>query len=351
MRLPSPAARTVSTSETPESMMRDGYSRDESGRREQAGPMSDVTTPCALPDGVPLTVRPLDVSDAEAVVDLARADEAASLPEPMTELVDVQRSWRTPGADLASRSLGVLDGDRLVGYVVIGRHGRLDAVVSAAWRGRGVGRTLLEWARASAPGLGAVEVSQTVPVGSPAETFLVAAGGRAEYDAWVLELPAQRHLVGQPLPHGYTLGEGGAGEMHAVYRVIEDAFGEWPGRAPTSYEEWSADFLEGAESASWRCRVVREPQGAVVGAAMIIGSDDGMLWVDELAVAADRRGLGLARALLADSFAEGRRRGFARSGLSTDSRTGALGLYEHVGMDVVSSFRHYVLDLGSPTQG
>ena len=83
----------------------------------------------------------------------------------------------------------------------------------------------------------------------------------------------------------------------------------------------------------------------VVGVAMVIGSSDGMLWVDELAVAADQRGLGLARALLADSFAEGRRRGLTRSGLSTDSRTGALGLYEHVGMEVVASFRRLTLPL------
>ena len=313
--------------------------------------MSDGSTPCALPDGVSLTVRPLEVTDAEAVVDLARADEIESLPEAMTELVDVQRSWRAPGADLAARSLGLLDGDRLVGYVVVGRHGRLDAVVSAPWRGRGLGRALLDWALAIAPHLDAVEVSQTVPVGSPAEDFLAAAGGRAEYDAWVLELPARRQLVDQPLPRGYRLDEGAAHEMRAVHRVIEDAFGEWPGRRPTSYEEWSADFLEGAEAAPWRCRVAREPQGTVVGAAMIIGSDDGMLWVDELAVAADHRGLGLARALLADSFAEGRGRGFARSGLSTDSRTGALGLYQHVGMEVVSTFRHYTLELGAPTPG
>ncbi|MFF5323409.1 GNAT family N-acetyltransferase [Janibacter hoylei] len=83
----------------------------------------------------------------------------------------------------------------------------------------------------------------------------------------------------------------------------------------------------------------------VVGVAMVIGSSDGMLWVDELAVPADQRGLGLARALLSDSFAEGRRRGLTRSGLSTDSRTGAPGLYEHVGMEVAASFRRLALPL------
>jgi hypothetical protein len=31
--------------------------------------------------------------------------------------------------------------------------------------------------------------------------------------------------------------------------------------------------------------------------------------------------------------------------LSTDSRTGALGLYEHVGMRIVRSYTHYAKEL------
>ena len=89
--------------------------------------------------------------------------------------------------------------------------------------------------------------------------------------------------------------------------------------------------------------MVRDSAERVAGVAMVIGSEDGMLWVDELAVDARQRGQGLARALLADSFAEGRRRGLLRSGLSTDSRTGALGVYQHLGMEVASTFRHLVL--------
>lgn len=299
----------------------------------------------ARPDGIDLRARPLTPDDAPAVVALARADEAESLPEPMTELVDVQRSWRAPDADLDRRSLGLLDGEELVAYVVVGRHGRLDAVVPARLRGRGIGTALHRWAQATAAALGEREVGQTVPVGSAAEAFLLTAGARPEYDAWVLELPAGRRVEPQPLPRGYALGEGRPDEMSTVHRVIEDAFGEWPGRQPTTYAQWAADFLDGEEAAPWRCRVVRGPGSRVVGVAMIIGSDDGMLWVDELAVDATHRGRGLARALLAESFAEGRRRGFDRSGLSTDSRTGALGLYEHVGMAVVSTFRRLALPL------
>ena len=54
---------------------------------------------------------------------------------------------------------------------------------------------------------------------------------------------------------------------------------------------------------------------------------------------------GLARALLADSFAEARQHGATRSELTTDSRTGALGLYEKVGMEVTSNWVNLAIDL------
>ena len=52
-----------------------------------------------------------------------------------------------------------------------------------------------------------------------------------------------------------------------------------------------------------------------------------------------------ARALLVDCFAEAREHGATRSELSTDSRTGALGLYERVGMRVTSTWVHRAIAL------
>ena len=54
---------------------------------------------------------------------------------------------------------------------------------------------------------------------------------------------------------------------------------------------------------------------------------------------------GLARALLVDCFAVAREHGASRSELSTDSRTGALGLYERVGMRVTSTWVHRAIAL------
>ena len=94
-------------------------------------------------------------------------------------------------------------------------------------------------------------------------------------------------------------------------------------------------------------RVVTDPGGEVVGVVVIVLAGDALDegYVDQLAVRRDQRGRGLARALLADAFAAARERGASRSTLATDSRTGALGLYEKVGMEVTSTWLHRAIDL------
>jgi ribosomal protein S18 acetylase RimI-like enzyme len=83
-------------------------------------------------------------------------------------------------------------------------------------------------------------------------------------------------------------------------------------------------------------RVVTDAEGSVVGVALVImaGEAADEAYIDRLAVRQDQRHRGLAQALLVDAFARGREHGATRSALSTDSRTGALSLYEKVGMEV-----------------
>lgn len=51
-----------------------------------------------------------------------------------------------------------------------------------------------------------------------------------------------------------------------------------------------------------------------------------------------------ARALLVDSFAVARDHGSTRFERSTDAHTGAVGLYEKVGMQVSATWRHWAID-------
>jgi GNAT superfamily N-acetyltransferase len=80
-------------------------------------------------------------------------------------------------------------------------------------------------------------------------------------------------------------------------------------------------------------------------------SDDGATaYVDRLAVRRDQRNRGLAQALLVDCFALARDHGTTRSELSTDSRTGALGLYERVGMVPTSVWVNRGIDLSQTAE-
>ena len=59
----------------------------------------------------------------------------------------------------------------------------------------------------------------------------------------------------------------------------------------------------------------------------------------------DQRNRGLAQALLVDAYGRARDHGVMTGGLSTDSRTGALSLYEKVGMQVTSTWVNRGIDL------
>jgi len=82
---------------------------------------------------------------------------------------------------------------------------------------------------------------------------------------------------------------------------------------------------------------VVDPTGDVVGGLhVILALDTG--FVSKVAVRKDRRGQGLARALLTDGFRIAREHGATRSELSTDSRTGALDLYLGIGMEISANW-------------
>ena len=87
-------------------------------------------------------------------------------------------------------------------------------------------------------------------------------------------------------------------------------------------------------------------QAFAIGAVMSLdyaSTDEG--WIHQLATQATHRHRGIARALLRTAFRTFAERGKRHCGLSTDSRTGALTLYEHVGMSVRSSYTRYTKPL------
>ncbi len=286
-----------------------------------------------LPPG--LTNRPLTTADTRAVFEIMAAVELAEIGEVEIEEADIVADWQRPSFDLAGSTVGVFDGHRLVGYAEVSGHDRGDAAVQPDMQGRGIGTALAHWMQSLVRARGGLRIGMPVPEGSAGDRLLAALGYHVRWTSWVLKLPAGRDIVERPLPEGYVVREATETERRTVWTVVEDAFLEWSDRDRQSFEDCAARMWLRPGFEPWNIRVVADSGGEVVGVSFVVKAGD-EAYVDQLAVRRDQRNRGLAQALLVDSFAVGRAHGAVASCLSTDSRTGALPLYEKVGMEVTS---------------
>lgn len=288
-----------------------------------------------LPDG--LTTRSLDVGDTGAVYAVMAAAELDTLGTVEIEEADIVSDWQRPSFSVTESTVGVFDGAALVGYAEVGLAGRGDAAVHPEWTGRGIGTFLAQWMQGKAREKGLTEIGMPVPEGSPGDRLLGALGYRQRWTSWVLQLPSGAAIQPRALPDGFAIREATPDDHRAVWTVIEDAFLEWSVRDREAFEDFEASITRRPGFEPWNLRVVTDPSGAVVGTSVVMLSDEAA-FVSRLAVRRDLRGRGLAQALLADSFEQGRQHGARVMELSTDSRTGALSLYEKVGMVVTSTW-------------
>ena len=294
------------------------------------------------------TVRPLTMAEARSVFELMAAGELETIGEVAIDEADIVSDWQRPSFDLATQSIGVFDThdgrETLVGYAEVYRGRYADAAVAADHRGRGIGTALARWTQRLSRRDGAGLVGMPAPDGSPSERLLRALGYEVLWTSWVLAMPEGKQIVPQPIPEGYSIRPAeGEADYRRVHEVVEDAFLEWSERERETYADFTAQIVLRPGFEPWHLRLMIDPSGEVVGSSILqLAGECG--YVSRLAVRRDQRHRGLARALLVDSFEEARVHGAPRSELSTDSRTGALSLYEKVGMEVTSTWRHWAID-------
>jgi mycothiol synthase len=297
-----------------------------------------------IPEG--LSQRPLQPTDAAAVTAVMAASELYDVGQVVIEEADIVAEWARPSFDVADQTIGVFDGGTLVGYSEWSGADRGDAAVHPDYRGRGIGTELARWMQQRARAGGATRVGMPVPAGSAGEKLMTDLGYHVRWHSWVLALPEGAEIVPQPLPEGYDVREATSADRRDVWTVVEDAFLEWSVRERSSFEDFSAGVFGRPGFEPWNLRVVTSPTGEIVGAShVVLDTNAGNAFIAKLAVRKDQRHRGLARALLVDSFTLARSHGARGSELSTDSRTGALALYEKVGMVVTSNWVNLAIDL------
>lgn len=296
-----------------------------------------------------LTARPLTMADAAAVTRVMAALELAEIGTADIEEADIVADWQRPSVDVPEVTLGVFDGDRLVGYAEATRDGRGDAAVHPDWHGRGIGTALARWMQQRSRELGATTVGMPVPQGGSGDRLLESLGYHVRWTSWVLRVPEGASIPPRQVPAGHVLRAARPEEYPTVHDVIEDAFLEFADRDRAPFVDFEAGILRRPGFEPWQVRVVDGPDGLVGAAVLVLARDeDGAPvegYVDRLAVRADHRGRGLAQALLVDAFARAREHGAPAAGLATDSRTGALSLYEKVGMVVTQTWVNLAVDL------
>jgi GNAT superfamily N-acetyltransferase len=309
-----------------------------------------MDAPLELPEG--FNARACVESDVRAVFELVAACEIRDAGEAGIDFEDIESEWAKPSLDLATDTIAVFHdaSGTLVAQGEVTYNTRADGCVHPDWRGRGIGTWLLRWSEDYARARGASRIGQTVvDTATDAADLFERHGYTWLWTSWILRIQFTNAPPNAPqLPSGYTIRDfNPETDGPAVHAVIDRAFLEWSEREPESFEDWEVKTIARQGFEPWHLPLVTAPDGAIVGAAFLIDSEgqtDG--WVQQLAVAREHRGIGLGRALLDESFTRFYARGRRECELNTDSRTGALGLYEHVGMSVKSSYTHRALQFG-----
>lgn len=291
-----------------------------------------------------LTIRGATDSDIPAVAALLRTSEEFDAGEPAMTVEDVESEWMLPDFNPSVDVLLVFEDDRAIASAEVPGW-RAEATVHPDARGRGIGTEILGWIEHRAverADQGAeIRVGQTVvDTNADAISLFVRHGYTPRHTSWVLRLPDDVAIDHPPLPYGVDIRPFDPDrEEHQVYRVVEDAFNEWPTREPSTFAEWQSGVTGRSDFDPTLLFVAVADQDVVGVSFGIPYEDEG--WVQQLAVRRDQRSRGLAKALLQTTFDELRRRGSPAVGLSTDSRTGALDLYVDAGMVVRASYTHY----------
>jgi mycothiol synthase len=280
-----------------------------------------------------MRLRPPEPDDAHAVLELIIARDIADLGRPDYTLDDVRSDWAAPGIDVRRDAWLAEENGTPLGYALLDDRGAALITVPPESEGRGVGTALREAAEARALERGEALVRQYVPIANEtARAQLLAAGYWPAYSYFRMRMD----LADAPPPDDVPVRAFSRGPDDApVHALVEEAMAGVGGNEPRSLESWQAAKVdkEGWDPSLW---LLHEDAGGLAGVVLCERWEDGVGYVDYLAVAARARGQGLGRALLLHGLAALREAGLTVAELSVQGENAsATRLYESVGMHPV----------------
>jgi len=283
--------------------------------------------------------------DADGLLALYRAADLAEIGRPETSAADIADLLRAPGLDLRTRSLIVLDGDRIIGVVLCHpapQPGQLRAQLRLAPgdAATDLGRRLLDavrdWALTDRATPNSPVTVFQLP-GSLATAALRSAGWTKVHSYTRMIADLADHTATPP-PNGVRVRQAASrADMATVHHVLETAIaGHW-----NHHRRDFQDFLtdqqqrDGHDPALW---LLAESAGGPVGAVIARAPAD-RAWIAWLGVLPEARGQGIAAALLGSAFTRLHDSGHVTVGVDVDThnRTNAIAVYRRAGMRSVGT--------------
>ncbi|MEN2745990.1 GNAT family N-acetyltransferase [Sinomonas halotolerans] len=344
--------------------------------------------------------KPIEPAHAAAWAELsnvlAKIDDTDEFYEPE----DLVEELAEPGVDPSLDTFGGWDGGTMVAYGQLRvSAGLVDRVAKASlsggvhpeWRGRGLGRAVMDWIEPRAAELAAQRYPGLPLVGSlwcgkPASgaTRLAQARGYAParyFRDMRVELAAWEPLSAGPPPEAVRVGSAqarplahrapsgrvatsaveapgvvrvlGGEHTEATRRAHNEAFSDHWGAVERTREKWadqlaSRSFRPALSRVALSADPALAPDDAVDAYVLCNEYVPGELYVSLVGTRRRARGRGLATALLTDVLGAARSAGFRIADLGVDSEnpTGAVGLYERVGFSAVRTTVVYERGLG-----
>jgi mycothiol synthase len=286
---------------------------------------------------------------AEEATDIAHLVEVtdASFGEPPSMSEDfIREFWTRPRFFLETDAWVVEHGGTVVGYAAVWdmdpTRVSAMALVHPDHTGRGIGAhlaTLVEERAAEKVSGDARLFTATLTQDETAARLLIERGYSFARRFWHMEGDIGTDPQAPKAPVGIRLRRlDPERDLSLVHRVLDEAFEDHWDYSPTPFEEFVERDIakEDFDPSLWILATDGiDPVGVLSASAH---TDRG--WVNDIGVLRSHRGRGIATALLLESFVEFGRRGLSLVRLNVDSEnmSGAVGLYERVGMRAVNSY-------------
>jgi mycothiol synthase len=293
-----------------------------------------------------LSVRHPTPCDAAAIAELLNAHAAATGRRSDETAEGVERWFQLEDLDPARDMFLAVERGRIVGYADVNAPGDARDVVYVDLRvppGRdGVVERLLEEVERRADELGRAGTRLRAPANETDDVYRAALtrhGFEVVRSSFTMEIDLGTPTPAPEWPLRLVSRPFRVGEERAVYDAYVEAFADHWGFVPESFADWcNWNLGPNADTSLWRLVEDDRELAALCLSTPSRGDDQTVGWVSILAVRRPWRRRGLARALLLESLGLFRSAGRLRAGLGVDAEntTGALALYESVGMRATS---------------